>query len=267
MTFENDDTRARRYLLGQTSDDESSALESEYFADEGALDRVAGAEDALIDDYLAGVLSSEDRERFERHYLASPEHRERVEAVGRLSGAVARRWNVSPVFLATAAALLLAVAGAVWTFPERQPRAAAAPDPPADATTASQGAQGNGAAAPTPRIFAVSLPAIAMRGDSTGAPVVVSRDVDVLRLELQSGASPAAVVSARARLETVAGAEVWSGPLSVTRSSNGISAAGHVDVPLDTLVTDDYIVVWLDTDAAGATRERGRYVLRLRRRT
>ena len=254
MTFLSSETRARRYLLGQADDEQSSAVEREYFADERALDEIAAAEDALIEDYLAGALPADDLERFERHYLASPEHRVRVEIARRLHGAASGRWYESATFLATAAALLLAVGGAVrMAIPGRQ----AVSEP---ATAVGEVAE---EAPPSPRVFAVSLPAITVRGASDSLPVVVPRDFDVLGLELQAGANPEATATARAVIETVAGEEVWEGALTVAPDPNG-AAVGRVDVPLASLHADDYIVVWLETDAGGVTHERGRYVLRLR---
>lgn len=256
MTFLSPETRARRYLLGQASDEESAAVEREYFADERALDQIAAAEDALIEDYLAGALAAGERERFEGQYLASPEHRARVEIVKRLARATSSRWYGSATFLATAAALVLAVGAAVWmAMPGRQ----VMPAPPPLAVAA---APENVPAAP-PRVFAVSLPAITVRGASESPPVVVPDDFDVLGLQLQASANPAANADARAVIETVAGEEVWQGPLSASTDPNG-AAIGRVDVPLARLRADDYIVVWLETDASGAARERGRYVLRLR---
>ena len=257
MTFLSPETRARRYLLGQASDEESSAVEREYFADERALEQIAAAEDVLIEDYLAGALAPDDRERFERHYLASPEHRARVEIARRLLGKQpSTLWYGSAIYLAIAATLLLAVGGAVWmTLPGPQ----AMPEP-ALPSVAEVGEQ---AAPAPPRVFAVSLPAITVRGASDSLPVVVPRDFDVLGLALQAGANPEANAAARAVIETVAGDEVWQGALTVTTDPDG-AAVGRVEVPLASLRADDYIVVWLETDAGGATHERGRYVLRLR---
>lgn len=246
------DTRARRYLLGQATEEESSLVEREAFGDERALDRIAAAEDVLIEDYVAGMLSADERLRFERHYLASPEHRARVAIIRRLSGSASSPWYGSTTFLAVAAALLLAVGGGLWfavqrTIPESAPAVAERREAPP----------------PAPRVFAASLPAITVRGASDSLPVVVPHDFHMLGLQLQTAAHPEAKATARAVIETVTGTEVWEGPLTVTMAPNG-AAVGRVDVPLARLRADDYVVVWLEIDAHGATRERGRYVLRLR---
>jgi hypothetical protein len=72
------DDRIVRYLLGDLSEPEQVAIEKEYFADPDKLDEVRLAESDLVDGYVRGRLRSRQREMFERHYLQSPRHRERV---------------------------------------------------------------------------------------------------------------------------------------------------------------------------------------------
>jgi hypothetical protein len=67
-----------RYLLGELSESEQTAFEQELLADREKFDQVWAAEGALVDSYARGKASRADRERFERGYLASPLHRERV---------------------------------------------------------------------------------------------------------------------------------------------------------------------------------------------
>ncbi len=67
-----------RYLLGELSEAEQTALEEEYFGDPRVFDEVATAESALVDDYVRGRLSPEARQRFEQFYLAHPPRRERM---------------------------------------------------------------------------------------------------------------------------------------------------------------------------------------------
>ena len=155
MTREADLERARAYLLGTAEEHESDALEEAYFESAGALDTVEAAEETLIEDYLSGALHSEDRTRFERHYLAAPQRRNRVEAIRKLmahanraGASVARR--TPPLRVLAVAAALVIVAGAsaaVW-IAER-----------------GRGADGTGAA-PT-RI----LPTTSARSAPTKAPV------------------------------------------------------------------------------------------------
>jgi hypothetical protein len=71
-----------RYLLGDLPETEQTAVEQEYFADPEKFEEVWAAENDLVDRYVRGRLSRGERELFERNYLQSPKHRERV-ATGR----------------------------------------------------------------------------------------------------------------------------------------------------------------------------------------
>jgi hypothetical protein len=68
----------KRYLLGELSAAEQTALEDEYFLDRAKYDQLRQAEDDLIDSYARGALSPADRERFERAYMANPQRRRHV---------------------------------------------------------------------------------------------------------------------------------------------------------------------------------------------
>lgn len=74
-----------RYLLGKLSDAESAGLEERSFVDDGVFDEIEIAEDELIDAYVGGSLSSEDRKRFENKLLKSERVAERVEFAKLLS--------------------------------------------------------------------------------------------------------------------------------------------------------------------------------------
>src|SRR5262245_44231047 len=68
----------RRYLLGELSEAEQTALEDKYFIDPSEYDRLCKAEDELLDAAARGALSEADRERFERSYLTNPRRRRHV---------------------------------------------------------------------------------------------------------------------------------------------------------------------------------------------
>lgn len=78
MKFEIEENPMRRYLLGDLPDAEITALEEQLFADDEKFEQACETENKLIEGYVRGRLPSEDQERFERHYLASPVHRRRV---------------------------------------------------------------------------------------------------------------------------------------------------------------------------------------------
>lgn len=68
-----------QYLLGLCSQADRECIESEYFEDEDAFQKMLAAEDDLIDAYARGDLTNEERRRFEKHFLRSSRGRKRVQ--------------------------------------------------------------------------------------------------------------------------------------------------------------------------------------------
>lgn len=68
----------RSYLLGNMPESEASSLEEEFFIDDEKFEQLWEIENKLVDSYVRGRLSPEDRQRFEHYYLMSPVHIERV---------------------------------------------------------------------------------------------------------------------------------------------------------------------------------------------
>ncbi len=69
-----------RYLLGEMPEEERARMEDDFLGDEGLFQRIADAENDLLDDYVGGRLAARERERFEQHYLRLPGSRERLQA-------------------------------------------------------------------------------------------------------------------------------------------------------------------------------------------
>jgi len=67
-----------RYLLGQLSAGERAELEERYFADDELFNELASLENEIIDFYVQGKLSEDQRQQFESYFLANPERREKV---------------------------------------------------------------------------------------------------------------------------------------------------------------------------------------------
>jgi hypothetical protein len=67
-----------RYLLGDLPEAEQLALEQEFFTDEEKFEQVWAVENELVDRYVRGGLSAVEKNLFEKNYLASPAHRQRV---------------------------------------------------------------------------------------------------------------------------------------------------------------------------------------------
>jgi hypothetical protein len=121
------------YFLGELTEKEQIELEEEYFSDEKKYLQLQAVQNELIDAYMRGKLSEEQRERFEKHFLTSPWRRGRLEFAGALADYVSvpaaapekvapRQWSFldlfrfqNPLFgLSMALAMLLIIAGASW---------------------------------------------------------------------------------------------------------------------------------------------------------
>jgi len=155
------DARLAMHLLGRLPADQRHEVEESLFltADEGVLDELQAAGDDLIQAYLAGALSPEDRAAFEAHFLAAPRHRERLEFMRDLLSAVdevsaedapARARTSSgqrPWAFAAAAAVAAAGTLVVLTMRRGDPEPPRPSQPPATAV-----AQRPVAATPSPEV-------------------------------------------------------------------------------------------------------------------
>ena len=252
MTADRDPRHARRYLLGQTDEPAADAFEDAMFRDTHTLEHAEAEEDTLIEDFLGERLTPDERAQFERHYLAAPHHRVRVETVRRLIAATRTRSRRRAYFVPlAAAAVLILAAGGWWMYSLRTaPVVETRVSPPASRDR-------NLAAPVPPRIFATSLSPITLRSAGAGAALVIPEGTDVVSLRLMGeGDRPH---TARVILRTVAGAAVWQGDAAVSDLPAG--AIARVDVPASVLHRDDYIV---DLNVGPAGRELYRYVLRVR---
>jgi hypothetical protein len=266
------DRRLRGYVLG-ASEDEREAIERAYFERADALDAVSAVEDDLIEDYLSSRLERDERERFERHYLSTPNHRRRVAVVRALRNAAAAAPHVKSRWRATsgwaiagiAAALVILVSGAMWMS-----RAPAIPSPAAPAASVDRrepaGSEPRaGVPAPParpPAVVAVSISPVLVRGADEPATVRVATGVDVVRLELEGQPGEGRLGRGRAVVRTVAGREVWRG--AATEATGPRHPLARVDVPAELLPPDDYVVELLGAGVNGLEVERSRYFLRVR---
>jgi len=71
----------RRYLLGELPEEERELVEQRLMSDDDLYQRLLLAEDDLIDEYVSGALSEQDRAKFSRRFLHVPELRQDVRSV------------------------------------------------------------------------------------------------------------------------------------------------------------------------------------------
>src|SRR5262245_40240718 len=80
-----DDALLENYLLGEVSEEQRTRIELEYLKRPEALERLAAVEHELIDAYVADELPADRRRRFEAVLLASAAVKRRVEFARQLS--------------------------------------------------------------------------------------------------------------------------------------------------------------------------------------
>ena len=68
-----------RYILNETSKNENEEIEDQIFLNEELSERAQVVEMLLIERYVLGELSDEEKARFEKGFLLLPENREKVE--------------------------------------------------------------------------------------------------------------------------------------------------------------------------------------------
>jgi len=137
MIQNQDQNRIRLYLLGKLADGEKEQIEHELLANDDLFEEVLVVEEELVDEYIAGALTNEERARFELHFLVTPERQQSLRFAHALRRYVtthaSERSDVSGSFLpgffskhsrilglaATVVAITI-MAGALWFFFLRQ---------------------------------------------------------------------------------------------------------------------------------------------------
>lgn len=111
-----------RYLLGSLPEEETLRLDELSIADDEFAVRLRAAEHDLIDAYIAGDLSAEDRARFEALYAKSPDGRDGFAFASALAARMVRPGDRTWWYRgAAAAAMVLLAIGGYWLLqPDRQ---------------------------------------------------------------------------------------------------------------------------------------------------
>jgi len=112
----------RLWLLGLLPEQESRSFEERLITDSELYEEVFIAEEELIDDYITGRLSADERKAFESYFMNSPERQEQFRIANALRvyigdakvTKVKRRWPFAAMSLAAAAVVIAAL---VWIWP------------------------------------------------------------------------------------------------------------------------------------------------------
>jgi hypothetical protein len=242
----------RRYLLGDLAPQTCEGVEKRLFSgDQIFWERLCLVEDELIDDYARGAIESDDRDRFESHFLRTDERRAKLELARALEAHAAggeasqqRAWDwlrrslASPTWAAAAAVVLLVVALPVLLWRLSLPRSPQA-------------------------TVSVWLSAGLVR-DAAGAieRVPIPPGCQVVRLRLEPG--PAAHDSYSATVHEVSGGEIWSqGRLRAAPVEGRMAVT--LTLPCDLLPEGDYYVRLHAASSGGEPAPLGRYDFRVLR--
>jgi methionine-rich copper-binding protein CopC len=76
--YANHTEEVRQYLLGHLSEEIHQQFEERLLVEDSFLEELLVAEEELIDDYLKGDLSDDDRLSFEQHFLSSSERHQNL---------------------------------------------------------------------------------------------------------------------------------------------------------------------------------------------
>ncbi len=280
-------------LLGELPGQEESELEEAYFSDSELLARVELARDDLADDYAAARLSPADRAKFERRILATADGRGQLAISRALRQASAGAsetpkrpgWRLDHRWLGVAAGVLLAIgaifAWRVFSGPSRAPDSQDAsaqrpsqPDPATPTSTPNPGERGApppagdrstpGSSSGGPAITLATLILTADLDRSKGRPPTLLASTGATHVDLVAPRAGLTAGAARARIESVEGAPIWSGSISVP-AADAPDARPRARVPVSALPPGDYL---LAIEPAGSKDPTGgpRFYFRVRAR-
>lgn len=91
-----DQSSIRRYLLNQLTGEEQQQIEQRLLTDDELLDQVQAAEDELVDQHLSDALTKEEIEMFQKHFLVTPERRQKLRFAKSLRKYVSTHSNEQP---------------------------------------------------------------------------------------------------------------------------------------------------------------------------
>lgn len=72
------DISMKKYLLGELGEPEQQELEQRLITSNEYFEELLVAEDELVDEYLHGKLSPREQDKFNSHFLCTPERREKL---------------------------------------------------------------------------------------------------------------------------------------------------------------------------------------------
>jgi anti-sigma factor RsiW len=253
----------RRYLLGELDEELREQLEQRLISDSSYKQEVLITEGELLDEFVLGELSPEDRALFLRNFLASPAQRRKLETAkalhayaanhkspaqpglegGWLKGLVAffRSRNRFMQFSWATVALLVLVGSAALIY-----SIISGQNPYHDELVAL-----NQFSSPVleagPSVASAQLAPLLFRGSNEAKTIKVSRETTVVQLQLPTAAG--APAKYRVTLKENGGAEVFQLNDVATRQV-GSNSMLVLQIPVKMLTATDYVVEVLENSAS-----------------
>jgi hypothetical protein len=266
----------KRYLLGSLDPEAEEALENRLITGDRSFEELLSiAEDELIDEFVRHELDPDEHERFEGHFLCTPERRRRVGFASALEDYVeaatvaeapavrapkpdwkerfAWLWDWSPtpaLSYALVAALLVALIGGGWLWTERlrlvQELATL------EASRVAESVSG--------AVATVWLAPGLLRGEGEVERILLPADATLVRIQLDLGIDDYA--SYRAALHDADGEEVWT-QAKLAAAILDDKVAVTVTLPAEILPRGDYYIRLSGVSASSDLELVGRYYFRV----
>jgi anti-sigma-K factor RskA len=242
----------RHFLLGGLTPEETEQFETRLIAEAGLFETVRAVESELLDAFVRGALTAEDRQALAARFEQQPE---RVRFARALTRRAQRRtvWRRPILWASAAAASLVLVVGAGLL------RKSVLSDPvqtaPATASREVRTAPAPPAASPEAGIAAFTI-ALATTRDAERPPrLELAPDVSAVALSVRLHPADRYPVY-ELSLSRADGSPVWSGRVT-TRSADGITAT----IPASALDPGTYELLVAGFDAGGHREELGAQTL------
>ena len=253
VTASNANGELERYLLGQLPDDARDRIDERLLVDAQLFDALCVVENELAYDYALGLLTPDERHRFEERFLHRPAVQARVQTAAALINGIGATERVRPAnqwwFYAAAAAGVLLVA---WLARDNSrlrqaagpvARSAAAPTtqtpsipPPApQVPSAAPSSTASQAADTAASIVAIVLQPGVVR--SSGSPSRIRlRQGDIVRVDLAQPQSSTQAPGYRASIRNADDVLTWEGTGIVSKGGRVVA----LTVPAASLPPNDY---------------------------
>jgi hypothetical protein len=271
LLSEEDEKLIRSYFLGDLSEEEGRRLEERVFTDSDFKNHVLIVEDELVEDYAAQILPVGEREKFERHFLTTSRHQEKLKIVNalkaraRLARPAASPQPVTPgrapfgwlrlpplsglgraASISLYAVLLLALSFGLWyAYRElRSPSEEARNLEKINAEIAALNRNGPIMEAGRPDVLPVSLTSGLVRGDDEQAKLILPNNDLIVQFRLRISIETEFPRYDVSLLNSDAG-EVFAYD-GLTTGAVSLSPEGHrqvlLDVPARALPPGDYVL-------------------------